>query len=364
MIIDNLTATDVFFERKIPITISCNQEKNNDGILREDNLGNKLISVIDSGDTFLGRLVKYSGTGGVIFYNEPTKKMRFVYEGESINLPIDFVKGTKYYVGARKIYGTYNGNYTFSADIGEDEIFKVFLDNGREINSYTIRDNTITLLGSDRLYIDVLSELIIYTYKYNNMDGYVSIGVERDEKNSNPMLNQMNTTYELEIEYLGYETIWDADRFMTEEYFETFAGEEAICFETLEVSQSIVKDSEKSNFSNSSKSIINSIDNSVNMDTFDGDEVFDIVQYMGADEFRILLVNPVFGRIVLINNCQINNGVSLIFAKEKNTKTFTVNCGNYIDIKLSDPSEYGMGKYGRGQYGDGTWIINSSRRGV
>lgn len=338
MIIDNLTATDVFFERKIPITISCNQEKNNDGILREDNLGNKLISVIDSGDTLLGRLVKYSGTGGVIFYNEPTRKMRFVNEGESINLPIDFVKGTRYYVGARKIYGTYNGNYIFSAEIEEDEIFKVFLDNGREITSYTIKDNTITLLGSDRLYIDDLSELTIYTYN--------------------------NNQYELEIEYLGYETIWDADRFMTEKYFETFAGEEAICFETLEVSQSIVKDSEKSNFSNSSKSIINSIDNSVNMDTFDGDEVFDIVQYMGADEFRILLVNPVFGRIVLINNCQINNGVSLIFAKEKNTKTFTVNCGNYIDIKLSDPSEYGMGKYGRGQYGDGTWIINSSRRGV
>lgn len=338
MIIDNLTATDVFFERKIPITISCNQEKNNDGILREDNLGNKLISVIDSGDTLLGRLVKYNGTGGVIFYNEPTRKMRFVNEGESINLPIDFVKGTRYYVGARKIYGTYNGNYIFSAEIEEDEIFKVFLDNGREITSYTIKDNTITLLGSDRLYIDDLSELTIYTYN--------------------------NNQYELEIEYLGYETIWDADRFMTEEYFETFAGEEAICFETLEVSQSIVKDSEKSNFSNSSKSIINSIDNSVNMDTFDGDEVFDIVQYMGADEFRILLVNPVFGRIVLINNCQINNGVSLIFAKEKNTKTFTVNCGNYIDIKLSDPSEYGMGKYGRGQYGDGTWIINSSRRGV
>lgn len=349
MIIDNLTATNVYFEKKKLINITCNNTKNNEGIIKEDDLGNKLVSIIDSGDTNLYRVKEYKGSDNIILYNENDHKLRLVKSGDIIDMPLDFTKGTKYFVGAKKVFGNYNGNYTFNAKISEYEIFKIFLDNGREINTYTVDGDNINITGTDRLYIDDFSELIIYVYKH---------------KSTNKIINRDGIEdFSFTLEYYGYEAIWDVDGFISGEYFETFTGQEVLCFENLELSQSVVKDSEKSNFSNSPKSRINSVDNSVELNIFNASEIIDLIQYIGSDEFRIILVNSNFVRVVLINNCQINNGVSLIYEKEKNIKRFTLTCGNYIDINLSNPSEYGKGRYGRGLYGNGTQIWNSARRG-
>lgn len=349
MIIDNLTATNVYFEKKILINITCNNIKNNDGIIKEDDLGNKLVSIIDSGDTNLYRVKEYKGTDNILLYNENDHKLRLVKSGDIIDMPLDFTRGTKYFVGAKKVFGTYNGNYIFNAEISDYEIFKIFLDNGREIKTYTIDDNNINITGTDRLYIDDFSELIIYVYKYNNTNKVID--------------NDGVNDFSFILEYYGYEAIWDVDEFINGEYFETFTGQEALFFENLEVSQSVVKDSEKSNFSNSPKYRINSVDNSVEFNLFNVSEIMDLVQYIGNDDFRLVLVNSSFGRVVLINNCRINNGVSLIYEKEKNVKRFTLTCGNYIDVNLSNPLEYGKGRYGRGLYGNGTQIWNSARRG-
>ena len=349
IIIDNLITTNVYFEKKVPITITCNNTQNNAGVIKQDDLGNFLVSIIDSGDTNLYKLKQYNGTDGVLFYNENDYKLRLVQSGDIIDMPLDFTKGTKYFVGAKKVFGTYNGNYTFTAEISNYEIFKIFLDNGREINTYTTDENIINITGTDRLYIDDFSELIIYVYKHNSTNNVITKNGIED--------------FSFVIEYYGYEAIWDVEEFINGEYFETFTGQEVICFDSLEVSQSVTKDSEKSSFSNSPKSRINSVDNSVEFNIFSASEMVDLVQYIGSDEFRIVMVNNIFGRIILINNCKINNGVSLIFEKERNTKKFTLTCGNYIDVNLSNPSKYGKGRYGRGLYGKGTQIWNSARIG-
>ncbi len=59
----------------------------------------------------------------------------------------------------------------------------------------------------------------------------------------------------------------------------------------------------------------------------------------------------------------LNDGVSFSLEKEKNTKRYTINCGNYIDINLSSPSYYGKKRYSKGNYGVGTQIYNSARNG-
>lgn len=341
MIIDNLTSTRVFLEKKIPITISINANVNNDGVLRVDDLGNELITKIDSGDTMLGRIDKYTGSNKVLFYNRRTRKLRLVSAGESINMPIDFVSGTKFYLGARRIVGERVSDNRFSLELMGDNIFKIFLDTGREIKSYSVDGNTIVVSGIDRYHLDSLSELVVYTYKTTNAV---------DE--------------EVVISYQGFDTIFNINTFINNEYFDNFSGIEAVCFDNLAITQNTTKDTRRANFENSTRSIINTIENTVSIDTFDGNDTFDIIQYIGSDEFRMCLINSEFGRIVLVNDCRVVDGVNLSFEKEKNTKNITIDCGNYIDIKLSLQALYGRGLYGKGQYGDGTWITNSSRRDV
>lgn len=339
MIIDNLTETNMYFEKKILINITCNDIQNSNGRIVVDDLGNSLINIVDSGDTFLYRLS--NSEKRIMFYNETDKRIRIVSEGELIDMPLDFSKGTRYFLDSRREYGFYRGDYTFEvANLSEYEVFKIFLDDGREITSYDIEDNNVILKGVDRLYIDSFSEIIVYMYK-----------------------DTVSTNSPFILEYYNYENIIDIENFIDGRYFETFVGNETNCFESLEISQSVTKDSEKRNFSNVARSRINSVDNSVELNLFNGSEEVDLIQYIGRDEFRIVLVNSIFGRIVLINNCYIVNGISLIYEKEKNYKKVTLTCGNYIDINVSNPSEYGMGRYGRGQYGTGTQIFNSSRRG-
>lgn len=339
MIIDNLTATNMYFEKKVLINITCNSEQNSDGRIVVDDLGNSLVNIVDSGDTFLYRVS--SSEKRIMFYNETDKRIRIVSEGELIDMPLDFSKGTRYFLDSRREYGFYRGDYTFEvANLSGYKVFKIFLDDGREITSYDREDNNVILKGVDRLYIDSFSEIIVYMYKETTSANYPFV-----------------------LEYYNYENIIDIESFIDGSYFETFVGNETNCFESLEISQSVTKDSEKRNFSNVARSRINSVDNSVDLNLFNGSDEVDLIQYIGRDEFRIVLVNPVFGRIVIINNCYIINGISLIYEKEKNYKKVTLTCGNYIDINLSNPSEYGMGRYGRGQYGTGTQIFNSSRRG-
>lgn len=347
MIVDSLTSTQVFVEKKIKITITCNNTKNSNGVIEIDDLENKLISIIDSGDTNLYRLSSYKGTDYVLLYNEDTRKLRMVQEGDMINIPIDFTKGTKYYVGAKRVYCSNPSNYIFNCDLRDTRIFKVFLDNGRELTSFRSDEDSIEITGNDKSYINDLSEIIVYTYV----------------SNSTRTTLMSNVDYSFQIEYYGYDGIYDEDMFFEGTYFETMIGEEITTFESMEVSQTTIKDSVRRNFANVSSSIINAVENSLEMNTFMAEGLVDLPQYVGRDEFRIIAINNSFGRIVLINNCMLKDGVSLIYEKEKNLKRYTISCGNYIDINLSNPSYYGRGRYGRGAYGIGTEIYNSARVG-
>lgn len=341
MTIDNLTSTDVFVEKRILTKIIANNIKNNKGILEIDENGNELVTNVDSGDTPLYRLSKYNGEDSIMFYNPTTKNIQIANAGDFLNINIDFERGTKYYLGSKIIISTSREDNVFNIDLGEHIPLKVFLD-GREVLSYSSNRNSITINGTDRMLIDVFSELVVYSYKSSSI----------------------SDSTEFEIEYYQYENIWDKDLFLSYSYFdEALSIEEIKCFDSLSINQNTSKTMYRGGFRKSSDSRINYIDNTADFEIFDVDELTDMVQWVGNVEFRIILINYIFGRCILLNNCRINNGITLVFDKSRNTKKFTLSCGNYIDIKVELPSAYGKGKYGKGLYGSNTFIYNSHRVG-
>ncbi|MGL6131806.1 MAG: hypothetical protein ACRCZ9_09365 [Fusobacteriaceae bacterium] len=341
MIIDSLTSTSVYVEKKSLLKIVGNATTNNVGLIEIDSNGNKLISTIDSGDTSLYRLSKYSGDDGLMVYNPTTKNIQIATEGDFLDIGIDFERGTKYYIGAKLIKSAKHELNTFTVPLNGLNVFKIFMD-GRELKTYSVANDNITISGNERLMVDEFSELVVYAYETSVILADVSF----------------------EIEYFQYDVVWDLDLFEDGSHFDSFKGFCVNCFESVSVNQNITKTTYRGGFKNSNESRINSIDNTADLSTFGASELEDLVQYVGNDEFRMLFANASFGRFILLNNCRLDNGVSLILEKSKNTKKFTLSCGNYIDIGFAEPAEYGMDKYGRRIYGSGREMVyNSHRKG-
>lgn len=343
MIIDNLTATELFVEKKSLITITGNSTKNNKGRLVVDDMDNHLVSTIDSGDTPLYRLASYSGSDDLMLFNETTKQVKFLEVGERIDFNIDFEKGTQYFIGAKKVVSTSVKDGVFTVDLGTKKIFKIFLD-GTELYMYRADNSkgTIQITGLERGLIDNFSQIVCWLYEDNEITD--------------------STTFE--IEFYNFPTIWQQDEFRGGEYFETFKGIPIDEFESTNLNQNVSKTVFRKNFSNAQSSIINSIENTLELSVFNVSDRISFPQYVGSDEFRLIFVNSLFGRVVLVNNCSLVNGISLSFEKDRNWERLNIQCGNYIDINILNPSVYGKGKYGKGQYGSGTWVYNSARREV
>lgn len=338
ILVDSLTSTHVYVEKKVNSSIIGNSNINNNGVLEIDSLGNSLISYIDTGDTPLFRLSKYNGNDNLLLVNETTKQFQLASQGDMLFIPLDYSKGIKYYIGAKKTFSTSLNKNVFEVELKEN-IFKVFLDNGTEITNYSKGENKITVIGADSELIDDFTQLIVYSYEKNSISDNV----------------------EFEISYYTYNTTWEYNSFMDGTYFETFIGNEILNFESLNINQDVTKTTNKTEFCDSEYTIINSIKNTADLTVFMSLDSTDIVQYVGTDEFRMILINPQYGRTVIVNNMFLNNGVSLNYEKSKNTKTFNISCGNYIDISVDIASAYGEGRYGKGQYGTGTWVFNSAR---
>lgn len=341
MIIDNLTGTEVYVERQTIANIIGNSTTNNNGTLEIDSFGNSLLSTIDSGDTPLYRLGKYTGNDSLMLYNQTTKHIQLAKEGDILNIDIDFERGTKYYIGAKILKSTAKDGNTFTVELNGLTPLKVFLD-GREIKNYSSSLNKLTISGSDVSLLDIFSEIVVYAFETTVIESEENV---------------------FEIQYYQYETIWEHDSFLDGSYFDEMRGNPIYCFDSVSINQNITKTTYRGGFRFATETRINSIDNTADFNIFDADELVDMVQWAGNSEFRMIFANPTFGRTVLLNNCKIDNGISLIYDKAKNTKKFNLSCGNYIDIKSVSPSLYGKGKYGKGQYGSGTYVVNSHRRG-
>lgn len=345
MIIDSLTNTKLFVEKRKPVNIIVNKNTNNNGILEIDENKNPLISELDSGDTELYRLESYNGEDGVLLYNPTTKAMQLAKSGDFLRITIDFEKGTKYYTGAKVITSSKvnvtEGSFIVD-ELGGKNILKIFM-NGREIKSYRISLNKIFVLGMDKSLLDYHSDIVIYAYDSNSISNEI----------------------EIVIKYYQYNKIFDVDSFFDETYFQdNFTGEEFINFESLSVEPQVERTMYKRNFGFSKKFRINSISNRVDLNLFLVSGIRDFIEYVGSSEFRILLVSSLFDRIVIINNCSVSDGVSLVYDKSKNGKKFNIECGNYIDIYKSKPHPYNKGKYGRYKYGGGYIYLDNSHRNV
>ena len=316
MIIDSLTNTNMYIEKKVPIEIFANSTTNNNGVLEIDNNKNNLISRINVGDNTLGVLKEYNGVDSVMFYSPINKQICFARQGDRVNIKFDYTNGIKYFIGARKIITCNPINYVFNCDLSGLHVFKIFADNGREITNYLIGSNKLTIQGKDRLYIDDFTEITIYVYKQAQLKG--------------------TQTY-FRLQYNGYSIVYDRNLFMSHDYFKTFEGIEIKLFDSLELAQSINKDTNRDYFQSTFNSIVNSVENSIDLQTFIGNDEVDLPTYVGKDEFRIILISQGLERIVLINNCGVGgDGISLIYTKDKNSKKYKISCGSYIELGVGE----------------------------
>ena len=316
MIIDSLTNTSMYIEKKVPIEIFANSTINNNGILEVDNNKNNLISPINIGDNILGVLKEYNGIDSVMFYSPINKQICLAKQGDKINIKFDYINGIKYFIGARKIVTCNPVNYVFNCDLTGVKVFKIFADTGREIKNYIVGAGKLTVKGKDRLYIDDFTEITIYVYKQSQLKG--------------------TQTY-FRLQYDGYSIVYDKNLFISHDYFKVFKGIEVKLFDSLELSQSIIKDTNRDYFQSTANSIVNSVENSIDLQTFIGSGEVDLPIYVGKDEFRIILISQGLERVVLINNCGVGGeGISLIYAKDRNSKKYKISCGNYIEIGDSE----------------------------
>lgn len=342
--IDSLIDTNVYFEKPIEVTISCNKNINQNGTLEKDDKENSLLSNIDSGDTCIGKLTSYNGNDGILIYNSTTKEIELLGVGDISHIDIDFQRGVKYFIGASKVIATRKSGLTFNADIGDKSIFKVYLD-GREVGLFSNDETTITVQGISSARVDDFSKLTIFVYETN---------IIADDT-------------EFVFTYNNYETIYLEDSFMSLQYFRdnSFNGEEMEGIETISPSQDIGLTQVRNSFKNADMSVLNKVTNTLDVTSYIFDDYLDLIDVIGLNNFRIILINPFFKRCTIFNNCKIDNGVTLGFEKEANTRTYKLDCGNRIEITVHANVDglYGKGLYGKGVYGANTTVVNSANLG-
>lgn len=364
MIIDSLIDTELWVEQKVDTTITVNSKQNNKGRIEIDDLGNNLIDMIDAGNTKYELLRSYNGADGVMFYNTTTKELQVCNVGDQIHVRNDYVDGTMYFLGAKIEVSTKVNEKIFEVGIHGKKIFKVEL-MGQNISSYSVSGNTIKILGNDALLVDKFSEITVYLYEYNSIDQAITkVFGTRDESSSNVGVTYSEQIgFEFVIEYQTYKDVWSEDMMSKKDYWENFVGFKVENFNDAQISSSVEEDQWKAKFSSVKKRILNSVDNSIRMTTFEGKEFFNISDLMIGKGFRLIFYNGYYKRVVFVNDCEISNDISIVYSKDKNTKTFSIHCGNYIDINTGEERAYGKGVYGKGIYGGNMTVRNSSRLG-
>lgn len=340
MSINSLIDTLVFFERRRPMSITYSSNTVLDNIIVKDDNENDLKGEIDSGDTYITQVKEYEGDDSLLLYNIYDDNIRVVKKGEKIsNFKIDFYNGTRVYLGAKRVFGKYKEKNIYNTDtpLSEYSVLKIFSDNGKEIKNYDIKqeDSTITIKGNDRYIVDDETTLIIYVYKTIQSGSFV-------------------------LQYEGYNKILDLTNFLNEEYFmDSFDGNSIDSFESFDISLSSTEDTIRQKFTKKTINVINYYENKVSIDIFDVSEKSSLLDDVKEEEFRLILVNPNFGRVCLINNCTIKPTFSNVFEKGKVSKSLEINFSNYIEVTITGQSYYGKASYGIGKYGGESKIFNT-----
>ncbi|MGL5961941.1 MAG: hypothetical protein ACRCZ0_08310 [Cetobacterium sp.] len=333
MIIDNLADTGLFIDTKTTCSITISPELNKDGVLSEDNFGNNLISIIDSGYTPLGMLVKYHGGSGLLIHNTSTQQHGVFVEGDVIGIPVDFDKGLRYYLDAEVVYPQGRDNDKFIVDLKGKRIFKISVD-GKNITNYSQTTDGIIIKGVDALLLDRFSELVVYIYSDTPPQNYGDIVAQ--------------------ISYKQYRSIevWDNnEEGLDTSYLEGGEVLEVNTFEKLNISPTVTHTEIGRPFSSGYDFITNSSNLKVSLDIFFASEEVPIDKYVGDSEFRLVLSNPIFGRCILVNNCRLDGTDGLTLDKAKNVANISIRASNLVDILVSKSTTYGEDEYSKGGFG-------------
>jgi len=349
--IEGLTDTSFYVEQKTLINIEGTTSINSEGVIKIDEESNSLVSTIDCGDGYLNSVLTYTGDKSLLLYNTTMKKYQLVTQDDDISIPLDFELGLNYCLEAEVVGGVISdySRYKFTLDTPIKNVFKIFLD-GYEITKYITGDldensefSEISIIDSQVIRVDEFSEISVIAYES-------TVPTE---------------TLYFKLNYYGYTTIWSFDEFSEAEYFESgFLGMELQTISDISISQDVTSTSSSKPFSNRKDKIINKIENTLELTTFNYSESRDFVHYIKNNYFRFIMNNMFYGKTTILNDCKIDDGYSTEVG-EKITKEFSIEFGNLIEVDYSeDLGGYGSGLYGKGEYGSRTSVINSSRGGL
>jgi len=306
---------DILSENTITISSITNQSGD---LLVDDNNNDISGSVVGCGKKDIVQMTANTN-GGILLYNDEDDYFQFIdnifteSDNEKFFL-LTMYKNNKYRINSLKELSTsISGGDKIDMDLTSKSVFKVFL-NSTEITSYTVSDTGVTITGDDVDYIkEYTNRAIVYTY-------------------STSQTVSGTTTFKYYSPVNFYSD--DINDYIDESFF---SGMLKLC--------------NFDNFSNNhSRAFINvdkayatnqrqeSINRTISMSLTYKEDLW---KYVGVNFFRIVGWSTKLKRLIIFNNCLIQNGEDFQFQKlATNTYTYNIGIDDYVVLDFSGTPEF------------------------
>ena len=334
---ENIRDLEFYIEPLKKIKVNITSTVNNSGYLSVNEKNDSMYSILGF-MTPITKIVGYSSNyyNNLLIYNDEGWGLYkdFIVETDKPIFVINPRLVTHYRINTLKSnLNSTTGDGIFSISLTGRTLFKVFI-NSIETTSYTASSTTITITDSNLLngYYDSLTVIHYATYQ-----------------------TIVNPFY---LETKGVEAFYNLDSELCDyTFFDNMTSIETIN-EFGDTITKTIEDRIKSQSNIVNEEIVTAISNQIQCSL---NENF---QNLGAlDWFRFIVYNPMEDVCYIYSNCRIKTGINKSYNGTVNTKTYTIDFEDRLEIYSGDSVAYGEGLYGVGTYG-GAKIISAIYKDV
>ncbi len=334
---ENIRDFEFYIEPLKKVKINISSTVNSTGVLALNEKNDSIYSILGF-MTPITKIVGYSSNyyNNLLIYNDTDWGLYkdFIISTDKSLFLINPRKPTKYKINTMKsnITNT-NGSNSFTLGLTGRTIFKVFV-NSIETTSYTNSTSSITITDNSLLngYMDSITVIHYITDQTISSAFYLEC-------------NGVDKLYGLDTTDCDYT------------YFDNM-----ISLTTInEFSDAITKTTEEHSLSMSeiiSEEIVTDLSNQIQLSV---NENLQNLSPLGW--FRFIAYNPYLDTCYIYTNCRIKNGINKAFSGTVNTKTYTIDFEDRLEIYSGDSVAYGEGLYGVGTYG-GSKVISAIYKDV
>jgi hypothetical protein len=329
---ENIRDLEFYIEPLKKVKVNITSAINNSGYLSVNEKNDSIYSILGF-MTPITKIVGYSSNyyNSLLIYNNETWGLYkdFIIETDKPIFTINPRLVTNYRINTLKSnLNSTTGDGIFPISLTGRTLFKVFI-NSIETTSYTASSTTITITDSSLLngYYDSLTVIHYATDQ-----------------------TIVNSFY---LETKGVEAFYNLDSELCDyTYFNDMVSIETI----NDFGDTITKTTEdrvKSQSNIVNEEIVTAVSNQIQCSL---NENF---QNLGALEwFRFIVYNPMEDVCYIYSNCRIKNGINKAYNGTVNTKTYTIDFEDRLEIYGTSAVVYGEGLYGVGTYG-GAKVISA-----